>query len=78
MNFFSVTSDDASQERFLITVKQGETLIGYQAEYDSVLNLVKHYTGHLELGEALIDEIGAAVRYQLDGEEIRHLFYIPR
>ena len=78
MNFFSVTSDWDDTEMFLVAIKRGDTLIGYQAKYDSDLGLVRHFTGHLELGEALIDEISAAVRYQLDGEEIRHLFYIPR
>ncbi len=78
MNFFSVTSDDGDAERFIVTIKQGDTLIGYQAKFDSDLNLVRHFTGHLGLSEALIDEISIHVRYFLEGEEIRNLFYVSR
>lgn len=72
MNFCSVTSDG---ERLLITFRRGDTLTAYQAEFERELHLARHFTGHLELPSALIEEAGDAVRCWLGDEAIGNLFY---
>ena len=72
MDFCSVTSDG---DRLLVTVRQGDTYIGYQAKFERELHLVRHFTGHLELPTALIEEAGDAVRTWLGDKTIVNLFY---